>query len=85
MRNFVQFEANHRLQCGVWGLLRRILANRKQRGDLRRLQTMDDRILRDMGLTRKDIDSLIRLPYSTDLRWEVDRLRRISAIPSRQN
>jgi uncharacterized protein YjiS (DUF1127 family) len=75
MREFVRFEADCRQASGVLGRLALLFANWRSRGDLRRLQAMDDYALRDIGLTHDDVRRLLRLPYSVDLRWEADRLR----------
>jgi uncharacterized protein YjiS (DUF1127 family) len=72
MRNATLFEATHRETTGPLGWLRRILTNTSIRNDLRLLQRLDDNQMSDIGLTRMDIDRLIRLSNAVDLRHEVE-------------
>lgn len=50
----------------------------RNRRELNNLLQKDDRILRDVGLTRADIESALAKPLSVDARTEADRLSTIS-------
>ncbi|MEL7469839.1 MAG: DUF1127 domain-containing protein [Pseudomonadota bacterium] len=50
----------------------------RNRSDLRELLEKDDRILRDVGLTRADVESALAKPMEFDARTEALRLSRIS-------
>lgn len=50
----------------------------RDRRELHDLLQKDDRILRDVGLTRADIEVALSKPLSVDARTEADRLSQIS-------
>ena len=45
---------------------------------LRRLASLDDYLLRDIGLSREELATFQRMPLSVDMQWEADRLRLIA-------
>jgi uncharacterized protein YjiS (DUF1127 family) len=77
MREFVLFVAHSNEQLGLWAALRRLIANHKTRKDLRLLSAMDDYQIRDIGLTREELNRLLGHPDNVDLRHEAERLRRV--------
>ena len=48
---------------------------------MRTLLAFDDATLRDIGLTRSNVETLVRLPLSADTLWEAERLRRLASHP----
>jgi uncharacterized protein YjiS (DUF1127 family) len=75
MRNLVSFEAQSRQAFGRFTVLVRLWRNVQTRKDLRLLQSMDDHVLRDIGLTRDEVRRLLSLSNRVDLMWEVERLK----------
>ena len=51
-----------------------LVAERRHRAQLRRLLDKDDRILRDIGLVRFDVEAALAAPLGTDARREARRL-----------
>jgi uncharacterized protein YjiS (DUF1127 family) len=70
MREYVLFEARSRQAYGRWTGLVRLVKNWKERGDFKRLAAMDDYTLRDIGLTRADVQRLASRPLTADWTWE---------------
>jgi uncharacterized protein YjiS (DUF1127 family) len=73
MRDFEINEAHSRLAYGRVTWIVRLLKNWQMRKSLKRLQGFSDYQLRDIGLTRGDLNHLIRLPLDIDLAWQVER------------
>lgn len=59
-------------------LARRWMREARNRRELRSLLEKDDRILRDVGLTRADVESALSQPFGADARDEAYRLSRLS-------
>ena len=57
----------------LWGLLR----NWRARRAVSRLDQLDDHLLRDIGVTRDELERLSRLPLTADVQWERERLERL--------
>lgn len=66
MRDFVRTEAGNRQVNGPWTNTVRIVKNWRTRGAMRTLLAFDDATLRDIGLTRSNVETLVRLPLSAD-------------------
>jgi uncharacterized protein YjiS (DUF1127 family) len=77
MRNYVLSEAQSREAYGRLTVVVRVLRNWRQRRDLKKLQAMDDHMLRDIGVTREMLSRLARLPLTADIAWERERLERL--------
>ncbi len=77
MREYALHVAQSRLAYGSLTGLVRLVKNWQARRDARILLRMDDHQLRDIGLTRADLDRLMRTPLTDDVQWEDERLRLI--------
>ena len=77
MRNYVLSEAQSREAYGRFTIVARVLRNWRRRKDLKILRAMDDHMLSDIGITRDEIARLSRLPLTSDVEWERDRLERL--------
>jgi uncharacterized protein YjiS (DUF1127 family) len=55
------------LERGFGGLLLRLWRALRQRRELRRLAEFDDRMLRDVGVTRGDVERALASPFWCDL------------------
>lgn len=76
MREYVLSEVRSRQAYGRFTVVARIVRNWRHRKDIKRLQAMDDHMLRDIGLTRDLVEQLSRLPLTADVEWERARLER---------
>jgi uncharacterized protein YjiS (DUF1127 family) len=79
MRDYEINEAQSRLAYGRLTWLVRMVGNWRMRKDLKRLQDFSDYQLRDIGLTRGDLQRLICLPLDVDMTWEAERRSLIQA------
>ncbi len=77
MREYALHLARSRLAYGRLTWLVRVVKNWRTRRDARILLRLDDYQLRDIGLTRSDLDRLMRTPLANDLQWDDERLRLI--------
>jgi uncharacterized protein YjiS (DUF1127 family) len=77
MRDYVLSEAQSRQAFGLRAVVRRMVRNWKHHRDLEKLLKLDDYLLNDMGLTRSVVQQLARLPLTTDVDWERERLLRM--------
>lgn len=59
-------------------VIRAFLKEAKDRRQLQDLMQKDDRILRDIGLTREDIGVALNKPFNVRARSEARRLSRVS-------
>lgn len=73
MRNYEINEAQSRLAYGRLTWLVRMVSNWRMRKDFKRLQVFSDYQLRDMGLTRHELNHLSIMPLNTDTAWEMER------------
>lgn len=78
MREYVLHQAQSRQAYGRLTPLVRVVKNWLNRRALRKLESFDDYMLRDIGLTRDDLRAMRRQPLTLDVHWEADRLRLIS-------
>ncbi len=79
MRDYEINEAQSRLAYGRLTWLVRMVGNWRMRKDLKRLQSFSNHQLRDIGLTRGDLQRLICLPLDVDMAWEAERRSLIEA------
>ena len=77
MREYVLHLARSKLAYGRFSGVFRVVKNWQARRDARIFLRMDDHQLRDIGLTRDDLDRLLRTPLSADVSWEGERRRLI--------
>jgi uncharacterized protein YjiS (DUF1127 family) len=84
MRDHMINEAQSREAYGRWSWVMRVVTNWRARKTLKQLQTFSDYQLRDIGLTRSDLNRFIHLPLDTDIVWEAERRALIDA-KNRQN
>ena len=66
MRDFILHEAEFRDRAHAFPKLRRMLRNWIAKRQLRRLSTLDDYLLNDIGLTRDDLRYGMAAPYDVD-------------------
>lgn len=79
MREYVLHQAQSRQAYGRLTTLVRVVKNWWTRRSLRKLESLDDYMLKDIGLTRDELRRLQRQPLSLDTQWEAERLRLISS------
>ncbi len=65
--------AGHPIQDLSNRLIDRIRQNRRRRG-FKRLLDLDDHMLKDIGVTRGEVDIAVRLPKSVDAATELRRM-----------
>ncbi len=73
MRDYEINEAQSRLAYGRLTWLVRVVTNWRMRKDLKRMQLFSDYQLRDIGLTRHELNQLTCLPLDRDTAWETER------------
>jgi uncharacterized protein YjiS (DUF1127 family) len=73
MREYTLHDARSRQAYGRLTGLVRLLKNWKTRNDLKRLLAMDDFMLRDIGLTRDELQRLARQSLRADWQWQSER------------
>ena len=73
MRDYDINEANSRAAFGRLTWVVRMVANWRMRKDMKRLQKFSDYQLRDIGLTRAELNRLVCVPLYTDRTWETER------------
>ena len=78
MREYILEQAQGRLPYGSFSMLVRVVKNWRARRQLRQLSSLDSYLLRDIGLSREEVDRLMRQPLTLDTQWEADRLRLIA-------
>ncbi|CAN5218226.1 hypothetical protein BH10PSE7_BH10PSE7_04590 [soil metagenome] len=66
MRDYILEQANSRNKTEAFPALRRIVRNWWKRRGLRRLESLDDHMLMDMGLTREELVHAQYLPLDID-------------------
>jgi len=74
MREFALHEAEHRDAGWPFGVIGRLARNLWRRRTLHRLALLEDHVLADIGLSRHDVMSAMRLPLSVDPLYEMERL-----------
>lgn len=66
MRDYILHQAEARDQAFAFPKFRRVIRSWLAKRQLRRLEKLDDHILRDVGLTRDDLRYGLKLPYDVD-------------------
>ena len=79
MRGFVETMARQRGSNSVFDALGQRYRSWRARHGIAVLERLDDFQLRDIGLTRGDLQRLKQLPLSVDLQWELERLRLLAS------
>lgn len=79
MREYILEQAHCRQPYGRLTTLVRMVKNWRNRRQLRRLASLDDYLLKDIGLSREELNAMARHPLTLDVQWEADRLRLIAA------
>jgi uncharacterized protein YjiS (DUF1127 family) len=77
MRDYVLNQAEGQFHGSLFGNLRRYVHNWTRRRMLRSVEELDDYLLRDIGLTRSAVESVLDLPLVYDPVVELH--RRLSA------
>jgi uncharacterized protein YjiS (DUF1127 family) len=80
MREYTLWQSQTRHAAGLNGRFSRWLRNRRARSGLAILMKMDDYRLRDIGLTRDDLEALARAPRDLDIQCEIERLRLTNSV-----
>jgi uncharacterized protein YjiS (DUF1127 family) len=73
MRDYILTQAASVNNSHVFPGLRQLAANWSKRRRLHRLEDLDDRMLDDIGVTRDEVTTALRLPLSLDPIWELNR------------
>ena len=73
MRDYALHQAHSRLAYGRLTGLIRLVKNWKQRNDAKRMLAMDDYMLRDIGVSRGELEQLARRSLRDDWQWERER------------
>lgn len=73
MRDYEINEVQSRLAYGRLTWLVRLVSNWRARRDLKKLHAFSDYQLRDIGLSRHELNQLVRLPLDRDTIWETER------------
>lgn len=76
MREYTLHEARSRQAFGRLTWLMRAVKNWKARRAMRVLTTFDDHMLKDIGLSRGELDRLMSLPLTVEVQWDTERLQR---------
>ena len=74
MREYIEYVAQTRAPRGLLGAIKQAIVNWRLRKDLALLLNFSDYQLRDIGLTRHDLNWLMAQPHDCDLRWEIGQL-----------
>ena len=78
MRNYMINEAQSRQAYGRLTWVMRVVSNWRARKTLKHLKTMSDYQLKDIGLTRNDLERFLCLPLDMDIAWDAARRALIS-------
>jgi uncharacterized protein YjiS (DUF1127 family) len=73
MRDFEINEAQSRQAFGRFSRLVRVVTNWRMRKTLKHLCGFSDHQLRDIGISRHELNRLGRLPLDTDMAWDMER------------
>jgi uncharacterized protein YjiS (DUF1127 family) len=73
MRDFEISETQSRLAYGQLTWLVRLVKNWRMRKHLKALRHFGDYQLRDIGLSRDELNYLIHLPLEMDVAWDLER------------
>ena len=75
MEDYASFLARSRLPHGIFGRLVQLLQHWRSRRSFARLRHASEYQLKDIGLSRADVERLANLPLAVDPVWEAERLR----------
>jgi uncharacterized protein YjiS (DUF1127 family) len=84
MREYALHQARSRAAYGQWSWLVRMAKNWQARRTVRHLLRFNDYMLRDIGLTRSDLQEMLRQPLSADRQWDAERAELIASRNERQ-
>lgn len=73
MRDYCRHEATTRMAYGRMTWVVRVIGNWRMRSELKRLQSLSDYQLRDIGLSQADLVFLFTRPLTADWVWELER------------
>ena len=76
MREYMMHQAKSLSGTFAFANLRRIVLNWWKRRSLRKLRDLDDYLLADIGITRDDLEEVLRMPLTLDPSWECVRRSR---------
>jgi uncharacterized protein YjiS (DUF1127 family) len=76
MREYALSQARSIEATHSFSRLRLLMSNWLKRRQLRRVENLDDHILQDIGVTRSELATALRLPLGIDPVWELERTRR---------
>ena len=79
MRNYVINEAQSRSSSSSLANLVQLVRNWRSKRVFAKLHLLGDHQLKDIGLTREELNRIAALPLSVDPVWEADRLRLIAS------
>jgi uncharacterized protein YjiS (DUF1127 family) len=79
MREYIEQQARLQQSAETFPRLRLLVRNWLSRRNMLKLHLLDDYQLRDIGLSRHDLDRLNRQPLSLDTVWEAERLKIIAS------
>jgi uncharacterized protein YjiS (DUF1127 family) len=79
MRDHMINEAKSRQAYGRLSWVMRVVTNWRARKTLKQLQSFSDYQLKDIGLTRYDLNRFMSVPLDTDIAWESERRALIEA------
>ena len=74
MREYIEYVARTRAPRGLLGAIKQAIVNWRLRRDLALLLSFNDHQLRDIGMTRFELNWLMAQPRDCDLRWEIGQL-----------
>jgi uncharacterized protein YjiS (DUF1127 family) len=80
MREYMMHEAESLSETFAFATLRRIVLNWWKRRSLRKLSDLDDYLLADIGISRDELEEVLRMPLTLDPSWECVRRSRASKI-----
>lgn len=75
MRDYIFHQAFSRDSVFVFPKLRRLIRSWLAKRNLRRLEQLDDYLLKDIGLSRDDVRYALHLPHDVDPIEEMSRIR----------
>jgi uncharacterized protein YjiS (DUF1127 family) len=70
MREYMMHQAESLAGTFALATLRRIVLNWWKRRTLRKLRDLDDYLLTDIGITRDELEEVLRMPLTLDPTWE---------------
>ena len=75
MDDYALSQARFRQSHGLWGQFLGFVTRWQARRAFRKLQNMSDYQLKDIGLSRAEVERLSSLPLSIDPTWEAEQFR----------